>query len=106
MTFAFGTTATFTPQTAAKFGERTSGTPIAIPACAFWETPGSQTVGGQDTIVYDAVLLAPHDTIVHTTDRVAVHGVTYEVVAQPIAWRSNLTNWKPCVEVHLRRVDG
>ncbi|HVX20886.1 MAG TPA: hypothetical protein VHB02_06040 [Acidimicrobiales bacterium] len=95
-----------TPQTVDKFGTRTPGTPVKVPGCVIYETPGIETLGGQDTVVQDAQVLAPPDTVVTSTDRVTVNGKTYEVVATPIIWRSPLTGNEPCVQIQLRRVKG
>lgn len=102
----FPKTVTVTPQTVTNFGDRTPGTGATVPGCAMWETPGVETPGAQDTVVYDATLLAPPGTVVNTTDRVTVDGFTYEVTGQPIAWQSMFTGHQPGVEIHLRRVDG
>lgn len=106
MTFAQGRTATITPQTANRDGDRTPGDPLTVSGCAFWQTPGTQSVVGQDTIVSEATLLVPFGTAVDSTDRITVDGVTYEVSSQPIPWKSDLTGWEACIEVHLRHVDG
>lgn len=106
MPFPFGSIAVFVSQTTNNLGERTAAVSTTVDGCAIWQTPGVQTVGSQDTMTYDAELLAPAGTSVNSTDRCTVDGVTYEVVSQPIAWKSPLTGWEPCIEVHLRRTDG
>lgn len=104
--FPFGRTATITPQTVDNMGDRTPGVPVAVEGCAVWETPGVETTGGQDTSVWSVTALMPVGTTVNITDRVEIDGVVYEVVAQPIAWKSDLTGHQPGVEVHLQTTSG
>lgn len=106
MIVPFGKTITIVPQTVDGFGTRTPGTPVDVDGCAWWQTTGTEVVGGQDTVVYEVNVLAPAGTAVASTDRVILDDVTYEVVGQPIAWESSLTGRKPGVQIVLRKVVG
>lgn len=104
--FPYGQTVTITPQTTDNFGERTAGTPTDVLRCAVYWTPGVEQLGGQDTIVYEATVIAPPGTAVSATDRVTIDGTTYEVVSQPIVWQSPLTGTEAGVQFTVRKVKG
>lgn len=105
MTYPFGKTVIVTPQTVDNYGNRTPGSPVSVDDCAVWYTPGVETVGGQDTVIYDASVVAPAGTVVHATDRVTVGAATFEVVSEPIEWDTVFTQTR-FVQVLLRRVVG
>lgn len=104
--FPYGKTITITPQTVDNFGERTAGEPVDVAGCVTYETPGIETVGAQDTLVYEVTIIAPPGTSVALTDRVTFDGATYEVASQAIAWRSPFTGTEPGVQFTVRRVTG
>lgn len=107
MTFPFGKTVTVIPQTVdVRTGDRTPGAPVMYDGVACWQTPGVETTGGEQTVVWDLTCLFPVGAAVSVTDRVEVDGQMYEVVGQPIQWQSALTGWKPGVEIHLAATVG
>lgn len=104
--YPFGKTITVTPQTTDNFGDRTAGTPADVSPCVIYETPGVETVGGQDTLVYTKTVIAPAGTAVSPTDRITIDGDAYEVASQAIAWQSPFTGLRPGVQFTVRRVVG
>lgn len=106
MIAVYGKTIAIVPQTVDKFGNRTAGAPVTVPGCVVYDTPGSEAVKGQDTVTYTATVLAPPGTVVASTDRVNVDGVTFEVVGEPVVWVSPYTGRSPGVQINLRRVVG
>lgn len=106
MAYPFGKTITITPMVTSSFGDRTAGDPVSVPGCVVYQTPGVETVGGQDTLVYDVTILAPAGTSIRSTDVVCIDGAQYEVASQAIGWQSPLTGTEPGVEFTARRVVG
>lgn len=104
--FPYGKTLTFTPQNTDNFGDRTAGTPVDVDGCVTYETPGVETVGGQDTLVITKNVLAPAGTVVNPTDRVTIDGDAYEVSSRAIDWQSPWTGLQPGVQFTARRVAG
>lgn len=104
--FPYGRTVTITPQTADPMGDRSAGDPVDVDGCVVYETPGIETVGGQDTGVVTATVLAPAGTEIASTDRVTIDGDGYEVASQPIDWQSPFTGLQPGVQFTVRRVTG
>jgi len=104
--FPYGVTVTVTPQTTDNFGNRTAGSPVEVAGCVVYQTPGVETVEGQDTLVYTATVIAPPGTSIAATDRLTIDGAVFEVASQAIEWRSPLTGTEPGVQVTVRRVQG
>lgn len=77
-----------------------------VKGCAIWPTTSTETVNGQDTVVWGLTVLLPVGTDVLATDQVAFKGITYDVNGQPFTWHSPMTGHEPGVEVQLRAATG
>lgn len=106
MPYPYGKTITVTPQITSSFGDRTAGVAVEVDGCVVYQTPGVETVGGQDTVVYDVTILAPPGTSISSTDVVCIDGAQYEISSQPIVWQSPFTGTEPGVQFTVRRVVG
>lgn len=104
--YPFGKTITVTPQTTDNFGDRTAGDPVEIGGCVVYQVPGTETVAGQDTLVYQMTVIAPPGSAISPTDTVTIDGSVYEVASQAIDWQSPLTGTRPGVQFMVRRVVG
>lgn len=81
-------------------------TSTPVDGCALWPTLTAELVTGQDTVNWDMEALFPPDTDIVATDQVIARGITYDVVGQPMDWRSQLTGKRPGIQVQLKAATG
>lgn len=109
MTFAFGQTVTIVRGGAVTFptmGDLPSTTSTDVDNCATWPAQSNELIFGQDTVTWNLELVVPAGTDLLATDQVVISGVTYDVVGQPMDWRSPFTGWAPGRQVHLQTSTG
>lgn len=104
--FPFGETVTVTRQVQAKHGDKTPGDAHDVSGCAVWPTTTTETVGGQDTVIWGLTVLMPPGTDVLATDKVALRGVSYDVNGEPALYESPLTGTQSGIEVLLKTETG
>jgi hypothetical protein len=109
VTIPFGATITVTvvrPAATDGFGDPTgTATETAVSGCSVWQDEGAEDTTNADTVTTPVRMVAPADTDLRATDRVIVAGLTYEVVGEPVNYRSPFTAAE-FLGAYLRRVTG
>lgn len=106
MALAFAETVTITRQITDSHGDHTDGASHTQGGCAVWPTTSTETVFGQDTVVWGLTVLMPPGADVLSTDTVIVRGVTYLVNGEPSLYKSPLTGAEAGIEVLLKTESG
>ena len=101
-----GETITVFRQTQDPFGDLTPGDSHEIENCAIWSTNTSETVTGEDLVIWALTVLCPPGSDVLATDRVNARGTLYDVLGEPIIHRSSITGHQSGLEVHLTTATG
>lgn len=101
-----GETITVYRQTRDNFGDQTPGDSHEIDQCAIWSTNTSETVTGEDMVIWALTVLCPANSDVLSSDRVSARGTTYDVLGEPILHRSSITGHASGLEVHLTTATG
>lgn len=84
----------------------TNPTRLNIPNCLVAPRPEVETAeGGREGVIIGWTVYAPDGTDIDPTDRVEVRGVAHDVDGLPADW-SGGWEWRPGVEIRLRRVEG
>ena len=101
-----GETVTVTRRTQNNVGDKTDGASHAVTGCAIWPTVSTETVQGQDTVIWGLTVLMPPGTDVLSTDKVTVRGIDYLVNGEPALYQSPLTGTQSGIEVLLTTQTG
>lgn len=106
MSIEFGETVTVTRQSVNAYGDHTDGATHTISGCAVWPTATTETIQGQDVVVYGLTVLMPPGSDVLATDTVTVRSTVYRVTGQPNLYQSPLTGTTSGIEVVLQAAAG
>jgi hypothetical protein len=88
------------------------GVPLSSDSAAEQVTALAVAPGGSDennryqaTVSVDLRVFLPAGTVVESTAKMVVRGVTYEVVGESADWRSPFSTWTPGIAVALERAE-
>lgn len=93
-----------------RYNNETASWPVVVDVPVYgWAPASEQEPGGErrTAVVRDVDLFAPAGTVFAPRDRVALHGVVYEVVGHPQDYTTGPFLWRGAgVVVNLNRVEG
>jgi len=88
-------------------GDPLPWTTRTVDGCVFAPRMSTEAVDRRDTVVVGLTLYAPADADIQATDRIVrADGSVWDVDGMPGTWATPFTNWKPGLQVAVKRVTG
>lgn len=90
-----------------KYGDKDAATSHFVEGAVLWPAASpTETTGSSDIVSWTLTALIPPGSDILSTDQIAYQGVIYDIVGQPMAWRSAFTGYRPGIELHLIAATG